>query len=213
MRKRLWAAAAILLTCVLVFATYRWSTRMQRELCFKTTNVVIADSDLDICYGSDTAQLTIYMFATYNCRHCRAFLNIDLSFIQSHYIDNGQVRLVIKPIDLAENYDMMSAIQLAGCMNRDGNAEDILELLMTEPSAVYSNEFRQLIDDIINANPELAECLVVDDFSYIKENNRLFNATHSKGTPIFVMNDHLYSGRRKIGQFRKMIDYELNIVK
>ena len=210
MKKRLWTVAAILLVCVLVFVAYYISTRPQRDLRFKTTDVTITDDDLDISYGSDTARLTIYMFATYTCRHCRAFLDQDLPVIQSRYIDSGMVRLVIKPIDLSENRDMMSALQLAGCMNRDGLADDIIELLMTEPSAVYSDEFRELIDDIINSNPVLAECLVADDFEYIKKNNELFSATHSKGTPIFVVDSHLYSGHREIDQFCKIIDYESN---
>ncbi len=210
MKRRLWAVIAILLVCVLVFVVYHISTHPQRDLRFKTIDVVIGDDDLDISYGPDTAKLTIYMFVTYNCRHCRAFLEQDLPEIQSRYIDSGMVRLVVKPIDLGENRDMMSALQLAGCMNRDGLADDIIELLMTEPSAVYSDEFRELIDDIINGNPELAECLVADDFAYIKKNNALFSATHSKVTPIFVIAGHLYKGRRKIDQFCKVIDYELN---
>lgn len=210
MRKRLYTAAAVLLAGLLVVATYLWSTRMQRELRFKVTDVTIDDSDLDICYGSDTARLTIYMFATYNCRHCRAFLNQDLPEIKERYINDGKVRLVIKPIDWTENYDMMSALMLAGCMNRDGNADDVLELLQTEPETVYSDEFRQLIDDIINGNPELAECLVSDDFAYVKKNNALFGALGSKVTPIFVIGNHLYKGHRKIEQFCQVIEYELN---
>lgn len=210
MKRRLWALAVVWLVLVLAVVTYRISIKIQRELRFKTTDITVTDSNLDICYGADTAQLTVYMFATYTCRYCRAFLNQDLPLIKNRYIDSGRVRLVIKPIDLGENRDMMYAIQLAGCMNRDGNADDILELLLTEPDAVYSEEFSQLIDDIIGSNPELAECLVADDFSYIKKNNSLFSATHSKGTPIFVVNDHFYRGRREVGQFFKMIDYELN---
>lgn len=210
MKRRLWAAGVILLVLALAIVTYRISTREQRELRFKTTDVTVTDSDLDISFGSDTARLTIYMFSSYTCRHCRTFLSLDLPLIQNCYIDSGQVRLVIKPIDLAEDRDMMSAIQLAGCMNRDGNADDVIELLLTEPSAVYSDEFRELIDDIINSNPELAECLVADDFAYVKKNNEIFSATHSKGTPIFVVNGHLYSGRRKIDQFLKIVDYEWN---
>ena len=210
MKRRLWAAAVVLLMLVVTIVIYRISARVQRELRFKTTDVTVTDSDLDISFGSDTARLTIYMFSSYTCRHCRAFLSLDLPLIQSRYIDSGQVRLVIKPIDLTENRDMMSAIQLASCMNRDGNADDVIELLLTEPSAVYSDEFRELIDDIINSNPELAECLVADDFAYVKKNNEIFSATHSKGTPIFVINDHLYRGRRETSRFFKMIDYELN---
>lgn len=200
---------AALLVCAAAILGWWLANREQRHLRFRETAVEIADSEFDICHGSDTARLTVYMFASYTCRHCRAFLNIDLPKLQNRYIDNGLVRLVIKPIDLSENPDMMMALQLAACLNRNGNADDIQELLLSDPFAVYSDEFRQMIDDVVNSNQILAECLLADDFEYIKKNNLLFSATSSKGTPIFVVAGHLYGGRRDVDRFCEIIDYEL----
>lgn len=210
MKKRLlWLLLALLLVCV---AAVLWwlSGRTQRHLRFSKTEVEVVENDIDVVYGSDSARITVYMFVSYTCQHCHRFLTSDLPQIQQQYIDSGLLRFVIKPIDLAENRDMMSALQLTGCMNRDGNADDILELLITEPTAVYTDEFRQLIDDIINTNPELAECLVADDFSSVKQNNQLFSAIGSKGTPIFVVGGHVYKGRRSSDKFTEIIEYELN---
>lgn len=209
MKRRILLALAALLVCAAAILGWWLANREQRHLRFRETAVEIADSEFDICHGSDTARLTIYMFASYTCRHCRAFLNIDLPKLQNRYIDNGLVRLVIKPIDLSENPDMMMALQLAACLNRDGNADDIQELLLSDPFAVYSDEFHQMIDDVVNSNPILAECLLADDFEYIKKNNLLFSATSSKGTPIFVVAGHLYGGRRDVDRFCEIIDYEL----
>lgn len=210
MRKRLlWLLVALLLVCAIV-ALWWFSGRTQRQLRFSNTAVEVVENDIDVVFGADSARVTIYMFATYTCQHCHRFLTSDLPQIQQRYIDSGLVRFVVKPIDLAENHDMMSALQLAGCMNRDGNADDIRELLLTEPTAVYTNEFRQLIDDIINTNPELAECLVADGFSGVKQNNQLFSAIGSKGTPIFVVGGHVYKGRRSSDNFAEIIEYELN---
>ena len=202
--------SALLVLCVLAFVGYRLGTKSQRELRFRNVNVEIADGDLDIIYGSDTAQLTIYMFSTYGCRHCRNFLMLDLPYVRQRYVDSGLVRFVIKPIELAEDKDMLSALQLAVCMNQNGTFDDINELLLTEPSAVYTEEFKTLVDDIINGNRELAECLVSNDFAYIRQNNALFDKLGSKGTPIFVVGDHLYRGHRKIEQFCRIVEYELN---
>lgn len=209
MKRRLLVVLLAILACAAAVLYWWCSGSVQRQLKFRNTQVCISDSDSDISYGSDSACLTIYMFVSYTCRHCRAFLNYDLPQIQKRYIDSGLVRLVLKPIDLAENPDMMSALQLAACMNQNGNADDLLELLITDPFAVYSDDFRQLIDDIIDANPAMAECLLADDFSYVRENNLLFSATSSKGTPIFVTNGHLYAGRRNIDRFCEIIDFEL----
>ncbi|MBR2194562.1 MAG: thioredoxin domain-containing protein [Salinivirgaceae bacterium] len=209
MKRRILLALAALLVCAAAILGWWLANREQRHLRFRETAVEIADSEFDICHGSDTARLTVYMFASYTCRHCRAFLNIDLPKLQNRYIDNGLVRLVIKPIDLSENPDMMMALQLAACLNRNGNADDIQELLLSDPFAVYSDEFRQMIDDVVNSNQILAECLLADDFEYIKKNNLLFSATSSKGTPIFVVAGHLYGGRRDVDRFCEIIDYEL----
>lgn len=212
MKRWHFAVLVAIIVCAAAVVYWRYCGSVQRQLKFRDTTVSVSDNDSDISYGSDSARLAIYMFVSYTCRHCRAFLNIDLPQIQTRYIDSGLVRVVLKPIDLAENPDMMSALQLAACMNKNGNADDLVELLISDPFAVYSDDFRQLIDDIIDANPAMAECLLADDFSYIKENNLLFNATSSKGTPIFVVDGHLYGGRRDFGQFCEIIDYELGRV-
>lgn len=210
MKRRILLISALLVLCVLAFVGYRLGTKSQRELRFRNVNVEIADGDLDIIYGSDTAQLTIYMFSTYGCRHCRNFLMLDLPYVRQRYVDSGLVRFVIKPIEPTEDKDMLSALQLAVCMNQNGTFDDINELLLTEPSAVYTEEFKTLVDDIINGNRELAECLVSNDFAYIRQNNALFDKLGSKGTPIFVVGDHLYRGHRKIEQFCRIVEYELN---
>ena len=208
----------LIISCIgllAVVATIFWwvESKPQRDFGFSKTDVTITCNADDFVYGSDTAPLTVYMFATYNCRHCRNFLALDLPYIQQHYTDSGHLRLVVKPIEPAENPDMMSALQLAACMNRDGNADDILKLLLSVPSAVYTDEFRQLIDDIIHNNEGLAECLTADNYSGIKQNNSDFFALKSKVTPIFVIDKHLYKGRRKLDRFLEVLDYELNIIK
>lgn len=208
MKKLPWLLLAILLVCIV--ALWWFGGRMQRQLRFTKTSVEVVENDIDIVYGSDSACITIFMFASYTCRHCHDFLLEDLPLLQQRYIDSGLVRFVVKPINLAENRNMMLALQLAGCMNRDGSAVDIRELLLTDPSAVYSEEFSQLIDDIIHTNSELAECLLSDDFIGVKQNNQLFIALGSKVTPIFVVGGHVYKGHRKFDKFCKAIDYELN---
>lgn len=210
MKRRILLISALLVLCALAFVGYRLGTKDQRELRFRTVNVAIPDDFQDICYGSDSAKLTVYMFSTYGCKHCRNFLMLDLPYVRQRYVDSGLVRFVIKPIEPTENQDMMSALQLAVCMNQNGTFDDINELLLTEPSAVYTEEFKTLVDDIINGNRELAECLVSNDFAYIRQNNALFDKLGSKGTPIFVVGDHLYRGHRKIEQFCRIIEYELD---
>jgi len=189
---------------------YMKCTEKQRKLRFKNIDTNIEDSYLDISYGTDSADLTVYMFVNYKCKLCRQFLILNLPYIQQKYIDSGYVRFVIKPIEIAEDKDMMTAIQLLLCMNQNNDADEINELLISEPRAVYSDDFRQLVSDIENGNPNLAECLLSDDYEYIRQNNLLFNKIGSKGTPIFVISKHLYKGYRDINNFCKIIDYELN---
>lgn len=210
MKKRIIPLAYVALLVVIAFVCYRLGTRNQRELRYRKVNVEIQDSDLDICYGADSAKLTIYMFATYTCKHCRNFMALDLPLIRKKYTDNGTVRFVIKPIEMSDDNDMLSALQLAVCLNQNGNFNDINDLLLSEPAAVYTEDFRALVDDIINGNQELSECLISDNYAYIKQNNELFDRLNSKGTPIFVINGHLYKGHRKIQQFLRIIDYELD---
>lgn len=213
MKRLYFIAICSVCACLIGIGIWCAITKPQRQYRFKPTTEKFEVNADDITYGVDTAPLTIIMFATFNCRHCRKFLSEDLPIIASHYIDNGRARFVLKPIELSENQDMLSALQLAICMNRNGEADDVIELLLTETSTIYTDDFRILISDIINGNPDLAECLTADDFSTIKKNNSDYSTLGSKLTPIFVIGQHFYVGRRRVEQFMEVIDYELSIIK
>ncbi len=200
---------SIICMCVIVAVFCFLQKKPQRIYKFETISQKIDVNCNDMIYGSDTAQLKIIMFATYNCRHCRNFLKLDFPHIKKEYIDSGKIQMIIKPIEISENPDMLSALQLLLCMNSSGNADDINELLLTQPSAIYSDDFRELIDDIINGNPDLAECLMSDNFFTIKQNNNDYKALKTNLTPIFVIGNHFYVGRKKLAKFTQVIDYEM----
>lgn len=203
-------AICVVATMVIAIVVWRVTTQEQRQLRYTSTNLQVKTNVNDIVHGSDTALLSVYLYLSYGCPHCRNFLNYDLPLIQEQFIDNGKVRIVLKPVELRENIDMLNALQLQICMHNNGMHDDITELLQTETTAVYTDEFRTLIDDILVQNPELAECLVSDNFATIKQNNTDFISLDTKLTPIFVIGGHVYKGRRKLEQFVKILNYELD---
>ncbi len=207
MRRHKFIIPTVALLCIAAIAV--WHTATHKSANYISINHSPTISELDISIGADTAPLTMIMYVSFNCRHCRSFLQSDLPQLRQRYINNGLLRLVLKPIDIAENQDMMSALRLAVCMNHNGDCSEIMELLLSETAAVYTDEFRQLIDDIIDQNPHLAECLTTTSYNYVEQNNMDFNSMNQKLTPIFVVDNHLYRGRYPIEKFCQIIDNEL----
>ena len=176
----------------------------------KRTTVELTKSDLDIVYGADTANITIYMFSSYECVFCRKFFNEVFPTLKKEFIDTGKIRLVVKLVDLTGNEDITNSLKLAVCINKYGNFDKLNQLLLLDPKVVYTNEFNDVLDDLVQKDEFVAECMYGGESEkYILKNLALFKMLGCTGTPTFVVNKHIYKGYRDYENFKKLIEKEL----
>ncbi|WP_158275625.1 DsbA family protein [Marinilabilia rubra] len=169
----------------------------------------LTESENDIVWGSPDASLTMYMFSSYKCKFCSLFFTEVFPEINEKYIDTGTLKVVLKPVNLREDENMMKAIQASVCVNKFGKFEKFHELLITNPNVVKTEDFQVLLDDFIAANPDIAQCLLENnDYEYIRKNNKEFSANNFSGTPTFVIEGKIYSGFRNFEQFEDIFQNE-----
>jgi hypothetical protein len=169
----------------------------------------VKEHDLDIVFGTDTAPLTVYMYSHYSCKYCVRFLQEDLPKIEKEYIKTGKIRFVLKLIELSRNRDVLYSLQAAVCVNRFGSFDKFNELLLSNSGVVFTDEFKTLINSLIDDNSNIAECILNNNnYRYIYANNREFMELGLKGTPTFILNNHVYSGYRNFRDFRKIVEKE-----
>jgi len=170
----------------------------------------LIERDLDIVYGSDSADLTIFLFSSYNCSFCRKFYKQVLPKLNTEYIETGKVKLIIKHVALTNNESVINSLQLAACINKYGNFEKLNELLLLEPKVVYTDEFEKVINDLIDKDEFVAECMYGGESEvYISQNMIDFKRLKCTGTPTFVINNKIYKGFLNYIKFKKVIEKEL----
>ena len=165
----------------------------------------------DVIFGDDAAPQTVFLYASYNCDFCRYFFSRTYPGLKTNFLDTGKLKLVVKWLDFTENPQVMQALQAASCIGRFGVYEKFHQLLLVNPTVVYTNDFAVLIDDIMQDNPEIAECILQhNDYAYLRLNVSEFRENQFAGTPTFVMNNHAYSGFISYDNFEKIINKEFN---
>ena len=174
------------------------------------TKIEIIENDLDIVYGSDSSEITVFLFSNYSCSYCRKFFKIVYPELKREYIDNGKVKLVVKPVALTNDESVINSLKIAACINKYGNFEKLNELLLAEPKVVYTDEFKSVIDELAEKDLFVAECMYGGESEkYILKNMLDFKRLNCTGTPTFIINNKIYKGNRDYDEFRKVVEKEL----
>jgi protein-disulfide isomerase len=179
---------------------------------YETVNHEVVQKTGDVIFGDDAAPKTVFLYASYNCDFCRYFFSRTYPELKTNFLDSGKLKLVVKWVELNENRKVLYALQAASCIGRFGVYEKFHQLLLVNPAVVFTEDFAQLVDDIMEDNLEIAECILQNNgYEYLRDNVKEFRENKFSGTPTFVMNNHAYSGFISYDNFKKLIEKELNI--
>ncbi len=178
----------------------------------KTLEYKVLQNTGDVILGDDAAPDTIFLYASYHCKFCRYFFSRTYPGLKENFLDNGKIKLVVKWLDFNDNPQVLYALQAAGCISRFGVYEKFHQLLLVNPDVVFTNDFAKLVDDIMDDNPEIAQCILQNaDYAYLRKNVKEFRKNGLTGTPTFVINNSAYSGFISYDNFEKLIKQEFNM--
>lgn len=179
---------------------------------FETIEKTIVQKTGDVVFGDDAAPKTMFMYASYNCDFCRYFFSRTYPDLKTNFLDAGKLKLVVKWVDFTDNPQILYALQAASCIGQFGIYEKYHQLLLVNPDVVFTEDFALLIDDIMEDNRNIAECILQnDEYAYLRENVREFRENNFTGTPTFVLNNHAYTGFISYNNFKKLIEKELDL--
>jgi len=198
-----------ILLCMLALYSCRSKSGMKS---YETVNREIKQKTEDVIFGDDAAPQTVFMYASYHCDFCRYFFSRTYPDLKTSFLDKGELKLVVKWVDFEENPQVLYALQAASCIGRFGIYEKFHQLLLVNPEVVFTEDFARLIDDIMEDNPEIAQCVLQNnDYEYLRSNVMEFHENNLSGTPTFILNKHAYSGFISYNNFVKLLKNEYNI--
>jgi protein-disulfide isomerase len=195
------SAILVVLIAIKLYNYFQSPENNPREL-----KTLISENENDIIWGQDDAPLRMVMFSSYKCKFCTLFFNEVFPKIKEQYIAPGDLKMVLKFIDLREEPDMMRAIQAAVCINKFSNFEKFHELLLLNSNIVHTRDFQFLLDDFLAENTDIAQCMVNhNSYEYIRNNNKEFRQLEFSGTPTFVINKQIFTGYRDFEHFNNIL--------
>ena len=167
-------------------------------------------SDNDIVFGNEQIKHSIIIYFDYNCGYCQKFFKNTYPELE-RFISNGEINLVLRLVCNKTDKAALDAYQTAICINKLGSFKNLHKLLLYEGRIIYTEHFRQLIDEYIHTNSDIAECIVNENNNAIKHNINQFQELNIKGTPTFIIGKKVLVGYRNIENIIETLETEFNL--
>lgn len=172
-----------------------------------------AITPFDRVMGSPEAPVTIIEYASFTCGHCADFHLETLPEIKEAYIDTGLARFVFR------DFPLDGLALRAGMLARCGRDDQYFGLI----DAIFSSQAQwiqaeeplvalQRLGSLAGIGPsEFEACMADDSLSNRIIELRLDAQEHYdiRGTPSFVIDGQVVSGRLRFEEFAALIDAQL----
>lgn len=208
MKKKHLTISVIAIGIIAVIISYflNYNKNSDTELINNITQI----NDNDIILGNPNAKATIVLYFDYNCKYCNKFFENVYPELKSNFLDKDLATLILRPVCKSNDIAATKAYQTVICINKFGQFDKLHRLLLHEPKIIYTKHFQQLIDDYINTNANVAECILNSDDEAIKKNIFQFQQLKTKGTPTFVINNKVIIGYKNYHFFEEELKNIIN---
>ncbi|GGB29836.1 disulfide bond formation protein DsbD [Tistrella bauzanensis] len=167
----------------------------------------------DHVIGDPAAPVTIVEYSSLTCPHCAAFHATTLQDIKARYIDQGQVKVVLRHFPL--NEPALVAAKLAECVapERYAGFVDVLFRSQAEWGTMQDpTEGLKRYGRLAGLSDDRMQSCLTDGaieekiLSQRLEGSRVFQID---STPTFIVNGEKVTGNLPIDEFAKVIDAKL----
>ncbi len=168
----------------------------------------------DMTVGKEDAPITIHEYASATCPHCADFHINEWPLIRKEYVETGKARFVFREFPLDQV--ALAAFMLARCAsNNDPQKYHALLDTIFKTQREWAKNPREGLMKIMRmagmTDKQFDACLKNEKLARAIMNGAR-NASRDfkvQSTPTFFINGRKVEGRRRIEEFRKIIDEEL----
>jgi protein-disulfide isomerase len=205
-KKHIIVFAISLILIILVILIYQYSSKSDKQIV-KVVETLLEQRDMDIVFGNDSAQLTMFVFASYQCHFCRKFFDSVFPLLDKKYIQSNQLKIIYRPTANILGGQRETALKTLVCLNKYGNFTYFHKLLLSNFKVMFTEEFKKMVDGFKEKDPFVGECIDgTEGKKYLLSNIEEFNKLEFKGTPTFVLKNNVYIGYRSFEQMQEIID-------
>jgi protein-disulfide isomerase len=166
----------------------------------------------DIIIGEKDAPVDIFVYTSYRCKYCGEFFETIFPKLKKEYIDNGQVKIIIKNIGYTSDSISMLAAKAAYCAYAEGQFFDIHMKLLEGYDVLNKSAILNWMIDAGKDSSQFKSCLnnkILEDLIF--ENRKEARAIGARGTPAFVIGNNVLNGKRPLSRFKELIEVEIEV--
>ena len=196
---------AVFVMVMLVSLVLSCSKNRKKEYKIISKELVYSCND-DIVFGDPNATFNIILFGNYNCKFCRKFFKEDLQLILKDY--KGSVKISYKMIPSSSSQEEINAFKMALSVNKYGNFSAYHNLLLKEDKIIYTSNFEDYLNEIMQYNQAIADYYYDDNkaIGIITNNVKLYKKLNITGTPAYLINDKLFIGHKNYKELKEIIE-------
>lgn len=211
--RNVWIGAVLVVLLVAVSA-YFFVNSGPTTASFAQTSGVNAEQALpDIVMGDENAPVTIIEYASMTCPHCANFHVNTLPAIKEKYIDNGQVKLILREFPFDPR--AAAAAMLARCSPPEHHYALVDVLFKRQREWAQADDPRPVLLQIARlagfTEESFQTCLrnqeLLDDIREIQATAQ--NEYGVSSTPTLFINGEKYSGALSADELSQIIDDKL----
>jgi len=161
--------------------------------------------------GSASAPVTIIEFSDFQCSFCKRFWAETLPKLKEAYINTGKARFIYRHFAILGKHSEQAALA-SECAAEQGKFWEYHDQLFKNQGGLAFTEakLKQYARDIGLNSGAFGTCLGTGKYKEKVERETLAAADlGGRGTPFFIVNQHLLVGAQPYVVFQKMIDEEL----
>ncbi len=164
---------------------------------------VLSESPDDHVIGSNTAPVSMIVYASVTCPHCADWFNGDWPTLKSEHIDTGNLRVIFREFPTAPGQVSMAGFLLANCAPSEDyfsmieyqmeKQEELFEKLKAGTAGEHFDALEKKAG--LDTKDEVGTCFANEEhFARIDRSMQRAQATGLIGVPGFVLNGALYKG-------------------
>ncbi|WP_026941890.1 thioredoxin domain-containing protein [Hellea balneolensis] len=186
----------------------------QTKMPAKDVPFALSEAPEDHVVGSDTAPITMIVWASVTCPHCSDWFTNEWPSIKKELIEPGKMRFVFRPLPTAPAQLAMVGFMMAECAPSDDYFK-LIEYQMENQKMIFEaaekGEARAEYDKIgklagLKSEEDINACLAnKEKLAHIHLSNERANSAELQGVPAFYINGDVYEGKQDAETLTKLI--------
>jgi len=212
MRNLILATSLLALSSTSVFAQTTPNATPIPESAVETpaaeeVDFVFTEAPDDHVIGSDSAPITMMMYASVTCGHCGEWFQDDWPLVKRELVETGKIRFILRPLPTPPAILSVTGFLMAECASEDEGYFSSIEYQMDNQEKILEGaqkgtareEYAKVAEGVGLMNEEeINSCLSKEaNMDHIRLNGKRAEAAEVSGVPAFFIGGEAYKGKQE----------------